>query len=500
MLSEIDTRPFPRPPPVFNLAGHVLAKAADLGDKSALMLVGTEEDQTLSFARLLRLTKGCATALLALELTPGDRVLLRLGNSLAFPIVYLGAIWAGLVPIPTSAALTLPEITRLAAHVAPNLVVAEPGLALPQHPAPVIAPDLDLWSTLPAAAVHEGDPIRKAYVVFTSGTSGTPMAVSHAHRAILARGAMHAGWEGLTQDDRVLHAGALNWTYTLGTGLLDPWTLGATALIPAAGTPLAALPGILSRSKATIFAAAPGVYRQLLRTGLPALPHLRHGLSAGETLPHRLREEWRAQTGTDVHEALGMSEVSTYLSGSPSRPAPPGTAGYVQPGRHIAILGQDGSPVPQGQPGELAVSTGDPGLMRGYLGQPAPQGAWFRTGDAARMAKDGAIMHLGRNDDLINAGGFRVSPAEVEAAFTMVAGLIACAAVQVEPAPGTTIMALFYEATYAIDHTVLQDCAEKALARWKQPRHYQRLDALPRTATGKVIRRALGPAYRKDDP
>lgn len=497
MLSRIDTRPFPEAPSAFNLAGHVLARAAAL-DKPALTILHPERDVTLSYARLLNLTRGCATALLSLGLTCGDRILLRFGNTLAFPILYLGAIWAGLVPIPTSAALTRPEISRLAAEVQPCLVAAEPGIALPDHPAPVLTPDLVRWATLPPAPLHLGDPEREAYVVFTSGTSGTPMAVSHAHRVIVARANMHKHWQGLTQSDRLLHAGALTWTYTLGTGLLDPWTLGATALIPAAGTPATALPALLRRAQATILAAAPGVYRQLLRTEIPPLPHLRHGLSAGESLPNGLREQWRAATGTDLHEALGMSEISTYLSGAPSRPAPPGSAGYVQPGRHIAILDDQGQPVPRGVPGELAVSTADPGLMRRYLGHPAPQGPWFRTGDAAVMAEDDAITHLGRKDDLLNAGGFRVSPAEVEAAFHDLP-LIACAAAEVEPAPGTTIIALFYEAPCAIAEPLLHRCAEKTLARWKQPRHYQRLDALPRTGTGKLIRKALAAQYRRPE-
>lgn len=498
MLSQIDTRPFPDLPAVFNLAGHVLARAADR-DKPALVLLGAEHDEPLTYAQLGALTRSTATALLALGLTPGDRILLRIGNTLAFPILYLGAIWAGLVPIPTSSALTRPEITKLAALVAPKLTVAEPAIALPDHPAPVLAPDLSQWSTLPPAPLHLGDPNREAYIIFTSGTSGTPMAVSHAHRAILARQTMHQHWEGLTATDRLLHAGALNWTYTLGTGLLDPWTVGATALIPAAGTAPTALPALMARSKATILAAAPGIYRQILRTEIPPLARLRHGLSAGESLPHALRAQWQTRTGTDLHEALGMSEVSTYLSGSPTRPAPEGTTGYPQPGRHIAILDHQGQPVPRGTAGEIAVSTEDPGLMRHYLGHPPPQGRWFRTGDAASMAADGAVTHLGRKDDLLNAGGFRVSPAEIEAAFHNLPALIACAACQLEPSPGTTILALFYEAPCDIDASVLRQCAEKTLARWKQPRHYQRLDALPRTGTGKLIRKALQAQYRRPE-
>ena len=497
MLSEIDTRPFPVAPPAFNLAGHVLSHAATL-DKPALTILHPEADETLTYTQLLHLTQSTATALLDQGLTPGDRVLLRLGNTLAFPLLYLGAIWAGLVPIPTSSALTAPEITKLSTLVQPNLIAAEPGIPLPDHAAPRLSPDLALWSTLPPAPLHLSDPKREAYIIFTSGTSGTPMAVSHAHRAILARANMHQHWEGLTPRVRLLHAGALNWTYTLGTGLLDPWTVGATALIPVAGTLPSALPALLERTETTIFAAAPGVYRQLLRADLPSLPHLRHGLSAGESLPHALRETWRTKTGTDLHEALGMSEVSTYLSGSPTRPAQEGTTGYAQPGRHIALLDDNDQPVPLGNPGELAVSTSDPGLMRHYIGHPPPQGQWFRTGDAAVMSIDGAITHLGRKDDLLNAGGFRVSPSEIEAAFHDLP-LTACAATQVEPTPGTTIVALFYEAPCAIDETLLRQCAEKTLARWKQPRHYQRLDALPRTGTGKLIRKALAVHYRRPE-
>ncbi|MES2916157.1 MAG: class I adenylate-forming enzyme family protein [Pseudomonadota bacterium] len=499
MLSEIDTRPFPKAPPAFNLAGHVLGRAAAL-DKPALTILRPERDETLTYTELLRMTRGCATALLSRGLMPGDRVLLRLGNGLAFPILFLGAIWAGLVPVPTSAALTAAEITRLAALVAPRLVAAEPGIALPDHPAPVLTPDPARWAAQPPAELHLSDADREAYIIFTSGTSGSPMAVSHAHRAILARATMHQHWEGLTPHDRLLHAGALNWTYTLGTGLLDPWTLGATAVVPAAGTAPADLPALLDRARITIFAAAPGIFRQMLRTPFPPLPLLRHALSAGEALPDPVRSDWRRVTGCDIHEAFGMTEISTFLSGSPDRPGPTGTAGYVQPGRHVAVLGPDNTPVPRGEPGDLAVSTADPGLMRGYIGQPQQRGPWFRTGDAATMAADGAITPLGRRDDVLNAGGFRVSPVEVESAFLDIPGLVAAAAAEVEVRPGVRVIALFYEASCVLDTATLRQCAEKSLARWKQPRHYQRLDSLPRSSAGKLLRRSLAPAYRNDDP
>ena len=500
MLSVIDTRPFPALPPAFNLATHVLAGAMAAGDHPALVVLHPDRDEAISYARLTTLVFGCATHLSAQGLAPGDRVLLRLKNGPAFPIAFLGAIAAGLVPVPTSAALTRPEVTRLSALVAPRLILADPGLTLPDIGAPTVPPDLALWETLPPQSAILTDPNSEAYIIFTSGTSGRPMAVSHAHRAILARVAMHRGWEGLTWGDRLLHAGAMNWTYTLGTGLLDPWTVGATALVAAPGTPPAGLPALLVRSRATIFAATPGVFRQMLRGAIPPFPQLRHALSAGEALPETVHSAWMAATGTMVHEALGMTEISTYLSGSPMRPAPTGTTGHVQDGRHVALLDDDGHPVPRGTPGQIAVATDDPGLMRGYLGEEPPQGAWFRTGDIGLMTADGAVSHLGRSNDLLNAGGFRVSPAEVEAAFHDLPGLHSCAAAEVRPSPDTTLVALFYDGPCAIDDALLRQRAEMALARWKQPRHYQHLDTLPRTANGKLIRRSLPSLYMRPAP
>ncbi len=502
MRSVIDTRPHPPLPARMNLAGHVLARGemADLRESPALVILHPDRDEVLTFARLVALVLGCARALTDRGLAPGDRVLLRLGNGAAFPVAFLGAVAAGLVPVPSFPGLTGPEVTRAAALVEPRLILADPGLALPDHPAPVLSPDLPGWEATPPLAPLPLPPDAEAYVVFTSGTSGRPTAVSHAHRAILARAAMHQAWEGLGPGDRLLHAGVMSWTYTLGTGLLDPWTVGATALVPAPGTPPAALPALLARARATIFAAAPGVFRQMLRAPLPPLPQLRHALSAGEALAPATRTAWEEATGTQVHQALGMTEVSTYVSGSPARPAPPGSAGYVQPGRHVAILDEGGAPVPRGTEGELAVAVTDPGLMRGYLGAPAPEGPWFRTGDRAVMAPDGAITHLGRADDLLNPGGFRISPAEVEAAFDGLPGLTACAAAEVEPAPGTRILALFYEGPRACDASQLRQRAETALAPWKQPRHYQQVAALPRTASGKLIRRALPALYAKPSP
>lgn len=504
MLSIFDHGAWPPCPTPFNMAAHVLARGEALPDKPALQLLRPTGAERWSYGRLIAAVRGAGSGLLALGLQPGDRVLLRLGNTPRFPVAYLGAIAAGLVPVATSAQATVAEITAMAAQVTPALILADEGIALPEPlPCRVLpAAEIPKWEALPPCDWSMGDPDRLAYIVFTSGTSGRAQAVGHAHRALWARGMMHRGWEGLEPTDRLLHAGAFNWTYTLGTGLLDPWTVGACALIPAEGVQTAQLPLLARRFDVTIFAAVPGIYRQILKSTLPALPRLRHGLSAGEKLSDTLRQAWRAATGTDLHEALGMSECSTYLSGSPDRPAPSGTAGYPQSGRRLALLAEDGQPVPIGEPGQIAVHRSDPGLFLGYVNDPSEtarryRGDWFLTGDMAVMAENHALTTLGRSDDMMNPGGYRVSPAEVEAALARFPGLTDLAVTEIEVKPGVRIVACFYVTQEGIDEAQLSEFAATQLSRYKQPRDYIRLPSLPRGANGKLNRRAL--AAMKDN-
>jgi len=501
MLSLFDDPAPASCPAPFNLAAYVLGHASAQPDKIALAVVKPAGAERWSYGRLEAAVRGVAGGLAELGLAPGAPVLLRLGNTVDFPIAFLGAIAAGLLPVPTSSQLTAPEITKLAAEIDPALVIAGPGIAVPGHPAPVIdTKALEAFFGHAPADYVMGDPDRPAYMIYTSGTSGVPRGVIHAHRAVWARRMMWQGWYGLTPDDRLLHAGAFNWTYTLGTGLLDPWSVGATALIPGEGVTPQALPLLLKRFDATIFAAAPGVFRQMLKGGAPlSLPKLRHGLSAGEKLPEALRQAWHEATGTAIYEALGMSECSTFISGSPARPAPAPASGYPQPGRRIAVLGEDFQHVPRGTPGQLAVSNRDPGLMLGYWKAEAEtaarfHGEWFLTGDMVEMAEDGAITYLGRSDDMMNAGGFRVSPVEVEAALSQHPAIHEAAATEIAVKADTTVIAAFYTGEDLPEEELKAFAAER-LARYKQPRLYVHLDALPKGANNKLNRRLIRQQY-----
>jgi acyl-coenzyme A synthetase/AMP-(fatty) acid ligase len=489
MLAIDDHRPGPFVPAKMNLAQHVLLSNGADDDKLALAVLGGNMPDLWSYGRLRARVLATASGLQATGLKPGARILMRLGNSPDFPIVYLAAIAAGLVPVPTSAALGRSEISKIAADVTPDAIVAHDGIALPDHSAPVLGPDALGQSDIgiKIAEVPSDDP---AYIVYTSGTSGAPLGVVHAHRAILARAMMFEGWYGLTDVDRMLHAGAFNWTFTLGTGLLDPWTVGATALVLQDGTTPDHIPDLAQDYGATILAGAPGIFRRLLRSAIPSLPKLRHGLSAGEKLTESLRHNWAEKTGTALHEAFGQSECSTFISSAPSRPAPPDTLGYAQPGRAIAIVNND-TPTQRGEVGEIAVHRSDPGLMLGYLGRSMDvEGDWYKTGDIGLMRNDGAIEYHGRGDDMLTSGGFRVSPLDVEAAMMRHPSIDEAAAVDVRVSPDTTLIALHYVGE-KLDQPTLSAHAAAHLARFKQPRLFIHEQTLPKNANGKLLRNRL---------
>jgi acyl-coenzyme A synthetase/AMP-(fatty) acid ligase len=198
-----------------------------------------------------------------------------------------------------------------------------------------------------------------------------------------------------------------------------------------------------------------------------------------------------------VFEALGMTEISTFISGCPARPAPAGAVGWPQPGRRVAVLAEDGGPAAPGEPGELCVAADDPGLFLGYWGAPDETAArfrdgWFRTGDLVVQGADGAIRYQGRADDLMNAGGYRVAPAEVERVFEALPGVAEAAACAVAVREGVEVIALFYRPEGdPLPEAALAAAAEAGLARYKQPRLYVPLPALPRGANAKLDRRAL---------
>lgn len=498
-------------PTPFGMSEYCVADPAERApERPALVVVhGPDEESSWTFAEVDDVVRSVAAGLLGLGLEPGDRVLLRMGNRAEFPFVFFGAIAAGLVAVPTSAQLTADEAGRLLEDCGARAVALDPDLALdvPDDVAVVTTETIADWQAGPERAAHDiGDPERPAFITYTSGTTGRPKGVVHAHRSAWGRRPMYRGWYGLLEGDVMVHAGALNWTYTLGVGLTDPWANAATAVVHDGPRDGLIWPRIVQSHAATHLAAVPGVYRHLLRHGDPGewhLASLRAALVAGEALPSALWREWTEVTGVPLHESLGMSEISTFVSTGPEVAGREGSPGCAQPGRRIAVLDPDGlddpRPLGPGEVGRLAVHRDDPGLMLGYWQRPEEtaevmRGEWFVTSDLAEIDDEGYLTYHGRSDDVMTAMGYRVSPVEVEEALAGTPGVGEVAVTLLDVGDGVRIIGAWVvptpEAADGVRERVLERAAE-ALAPYKRPREVRLVDALPRTANGKVVRRDL---------
>lgn len=500
-------------PARFGMSAYCVADPAEHApDRDALVVVHGDEDSRWTFAQVDDTVRAVAAGLLGLGLDAGDRVLLRMGNRAEFPFVFFGAIAAGLVAVPTSSQLTPDEAAGLLADSGARAVALDPVLELvvPQGVSVVTVDDINRWMAGDERADHDlGDPDRPAFITYTSGTTGRPKGVVHAHRSAWGRRPMYRGWYGLSEGDVMLHAGALNWTYTLGVGLTDPWANAATAIVYDGARDGQVWPRIVHSHKATHLAAVPGVYRHLLRHGDPStwdLSSLRAALVAGEALPSSLWQEWTEATEVPLYESLGMSEISTFVSTGPDLPVRQGSPGRAQPGRRIAVLDPESRaqpiPLPPNEIGLLAVHRDDPGLMLGYWQRPEEtaevmRGEWFVTSDLAELDTDGYLTYHGRSDDVMNAMGYRVSPVEVEDALAGTSGVGEVAVTALDVGDGVSVICAWVVPTEPdVDPVALRgeviDRAEERLAPYKRPREVRFVGALPRTANGKVVRRDLG--------
>lgn len=494
----------------FNLARYCLAENARLRpDKTAMILVGAGSEFRMTFAEADLAVRRLAAGLQSLGLAPRSRIMIRMANDADYALTYFATMAAGYVALPSSAQLTANEAAYLlensgaaavaaSAELAADLVLP-PGVLLLD---PGKLQQLKQFSPLPDYIDTAADD--PAYLVYTSGTTGRPKGVLHAHRAAWGRRPMHQGWLGLRDSDVMLHAGAFNWTYTLGVGLVDPWAVGATTVLYNGPRDINVWPQLLARYKATIFAAVPTLYRQILKyCDLDAydLTSLRHGATAGEALPPALLQEWQDRTAKPLYEALGMSEISTYISTGPGMTIKPGSPGKPQPGRRIAILSPDNdstTPLPQGETGLLAVHRSDPSMMLGYWHRPEEEalvyrGDWFCGGDLASLDADGYVWHHGRNDDVMNAMGYRVSPVEVEMALADHPAIAEVAITEIRVRADVSVVAAFIVLREGMtaDPAELGRFAEGRLAAYKCPREWRFVTSLPRTANGKVQRKKL---------
>jgi acetyl-CoA synthetase len=507
----------------------------NLADSLAMIVEDdTHGTDTITFTALSHQTNQFAQLLRNLKLSKGDRVLVRLPNSLAYPIAFLGTMKMGAIAVPTSTLLTAEEVAYLAKDsgaavlvtdaTAWNAMSAQIKQNLQDTPnlkhifvteVDAIEAD-DALNVLSLKAMLETvtdiEPVEKtraedpAYLVYTSGTTGYPKGVLHAHRALLGRQPAAKYWFNYAPDsqDRIMHSGKFNWTYVLGSGLMDPLYLGKTVIVHEGKNDAQKWLDLIQKHAATIFIGVPTIYRQILQkttAGKQEIPSIRHFMSAGEHLSDEVLSQWEERFGLDIYEAVGMSEFSYYLSQSVYRPIRAGSAGFAQPGHAIKLLDPETlTEVPVGEEGMISIPLNDPGVFLRYWNldeetEKYKHDGYFFTGDYAKYDTDGYIWFLGRKDDIIKSFGYRVSPYEIERVYKGHPDVADCAAIGEELEKDKVLVACYVilKPDSIITPNDLIAFGKAHLAAYKVPKVVYFANDFPRTKNGKILRKDITP-------
>ena len=357
----------------------------------------------------------------------------------------------------------------------------------------------DQPSELDAARTHRDD---FCCLNFSSGTTGEPKGILHAHKDLpLTAHNWGANVLGLTETDRTFALAKLFFTFGTGGNLIFPWYVGAAiVLYPGSPRDTKAVLDIIGRHQPTVFYNAPTGYSMMMAVDdfqeLYDLSSLRLCVSAGEALPAPIWEQWHEMTGLVTIDGIGSTEnYHIFLSNRPDD-IRPGSSGKPIAGYELRIVDEDGGDVPVGEVGNLLVKGESSALF--YLHQSAKSretflGEWLFTGDKYRVDEDGYYWHEGRSDDMLKVGGIWVSPIEVESALLRHTSVLECAVIGTEDRADLIKPKAFVvvkdgvEADETLASELIEHCTS-VMAPYKRPRWIEYVDALPKTATGKIQR------------
>jgi len=497
----------PAPPPErFNAASWLLGLNAARGSKLAYI----DDTGRITYAELDERVRRCASGLLALGLRREDRVLLALHDSIDFPTAFLGALYAGIVPVAVNTLLTADDYAYMADHSHARAVLVSAALAPTLtkalgDEAPCIVVSGGASGTTFGSLLEHAPLVRPAdtladdfgFWLYSSGSTGRPKGTVHTHANLYWTAALYGGpILGLRESDVCFSAAKLFFAYGLGNAFTFPMAVGATTVLMAERPTPQAVFKRWTTHGVTVFYGAPTGYAGMLAS--PDLPPrtsvaLRLCSSAGEALPREIGERLTAQYGCEIVDGIGSTEMlHIFLSNRPGD-VHYGTTGKPVPGYRLRLVGEDGAEVSPGEIGDLHVSGPSAAVM--YWAQREKsratfQGEWTKTGDKYLVDAQGCYVYAGRSDDMLKVSGIYVSPFEVEATLMQHAAVLECAVIGVLDADGLTRAKACVVCKPGLRTTEveLQAFVKERLAPYKYPRLIEFLDELPKTATGKIQR------------
>jgi benzoate-CoA ligase family protein len=481
-----------------------LAESARRGPDRVVAYHG---ERKLTFRDLEENSARCRGALAALGLRPGERVALVMSDCPEMMIAMLGVMGLGAIVVPCSTMLKPAELEYMLKDSGAKLVIVTPehlqNAEAAKAPRVVVAPEefnrlLESAAPAPLGAFERETP---CLILYTSGSTGSPKGAVHLHDHLpeTIERVAHKVYE-LGPDDRIFSSSRLFFAYGLGNSFSFPIGTGCSVVLCSERPTPPVIAELFKRYRPTVFFGVPAVFRGLVEfvrqgnrfeTG-----SLKFCVSAGEVLPLATWNDWKAVSGVEIIETIGTTELlHAFIHNFRDRNRP-GSSGIALEGYDIRLIDQEGKVVEGAGRGNLHVRGRS--AIPYYLNKPDKtaeliRDGWVKTGDVYRRDDEGFYWFEGRSDDLFKCSGMWVSPGEVEDALITHPAVLEAAVVAGADAQGATIAEAYvalrpgHSASEALGHEIIQH-ASKSLPRFKRPQRIHFMEALPRTATGKVQR------------